>query len=201
MGKLYILGCGGHARSIADTYFFSNPGDQLTFVDSNAKEGERILGSVLMTALPKDLGGSTLFIAFGDNGRRRLAFQSNEDKNIVSIISSKSYVSSSAVIGRGCFVGNFCHIGPEAIVGENTIINTGAVIEHGVRIGKHTHIAPNVAISGNTTVGDNVFIGVGTTVIDKISICDNVILGAGSVIIHDIIEPGTYVGCPARKIK
>ena len=37
--------------------------------------------------------------------------------------------------------------------------------------------------------------------IDKISVCDNVIIGAGAVVIEDIMEAGTYVGIPAKRIK
>jgi UDP-N-acetylbacillosamine N-acetyltransferase len=201
MGVLYILGCGGHARSIADTYLLSYPGEQVIFVDSNAKKGEHILGFELIEKLPEELTGAPLIIALGDNTQRRLLFQEHQGRNIISVASRRNYISPFATIGRGSFIGNLCHIGPEAVIGDNTIINTAAVIEHGVSVGKHTHIAPNVAISGNATIGNQVFIGVGATVIDKVSICDDVIIGAGSVVITSIIEPGTYVGCPARKIK
>lgn len=48
-------------------------------------------------------------------------------------------------------------------------------------------------------MGNNVFCGVGSTIIDKISICDDVVIGAGAVVIEDIVEPGTYVGIPAKE--
>ena len=44
------------------------------------------------------------------------------------------------------------------------------------------------------------FCGAGSTVIDHISICDNVMIGAGAVVVKDIMESGTYVGIPARKV-
>ena len=53
---------------------------------------------------------------------------------------------------------------------------------------------------GRCEIGDHVFLGAGSTVIDKRKIVDHVIIGAGSTVIKDILEPGIYVGSPARKI-
>jgi len=34
-----------------------------------------------------------------------------------------------------------------------------------------------------------------------VTIADDVVIGAGSVVTKDIIEPGSYVGNPARRLK
>lgn len=202
MEKLYVMGCGGHARSIADTYLQTYPHAKLIFVDPNARPNERVLGfDLLPNSDTTDLQNNPVFIGIGDNALRAASFEQNSAQNIITIISTSAYTSPSAKISRGCFVGNFCHVGPEAFIGENTILNTGSVIEHGVQIGKHSHIAPNVSISGNTTIGNHVFIGVGASIIDKLNICDHVIIGAGSCVIKDITVPGTYAGTPIKKIK
>jgi serine acetyltransferase len=41
-------------------------------------------------------------------------------------------------------------------------------------------------------------LGIGTVVIDNVSITSGVRTGAGAVVIEDIAEPGLYVGIPAR---
>ncbi len=74
------------------------------------------------------------------------------------------------------------------------------MIEHEVQIGSHSHVGPNASISGRTVIGDQVMIGVGACVVDNITICSNTIIGANSTVIRSISEPGTYVGCPARKV-
>jgi len=202
MKTLYIMGCGGHARSIADSYIQLHHETKILFIDANARDGEQVLGFDLQPEIDaKQLAEGFVFIGIGDNTQRSITFEKHQFANLISIISSSAYLSPSATIGRGCFVGNFCHIGPEAAVGDNTIINTGSMIEHGVKVGKHSHIAPNVAISGNTIIGDHVFVGVGSSIIDKVSICDHVTVGAGSTVTKDIRIPGTYVGTPIRKIK
>jgi len=44
-------------------------------------------------------------------------------------------------------------------------------------------------------------IGVGSTIIQGISIISNVLLGAGSIVYKDITASGVYVGNPLRKIE
>ena len=52
----------------------------------------------------------------------------------------------------------------------------------------------------STRIGNNVSIGSNATIM-PVQIADNTVIGAGCVVTKDILEPGTYVGNPARKIK
>jgi acetyltransferase-like isoleucine patch superfamily enzyme len=51
-----------------------------------------------------------------------------------------------------------------------------------------------------TVVGNNVSIGSNATIL-PVTITDNVVIGAGAVVTKDILEPGVYIGNPARKLK
>ena len=53
----------------------------------------------------------------------------------------------------------------------------------------------------NFRFGDNVVIGTGSVVIGPIDICDNVIIGSMSLVNKPIVEPGLYVGVPARRVR
>lgn len=196
---IYIIGCGGHARSVADIALSNDPDCTIVFIDPNAKDNEKLYGLAVL----KEKNFTTsdrVFVAIGDNKKRNVFFDSNEHLNYVSIISHTARIGIESKINAGTFIGNFVHIGPQAKIGKQTIINNGAIVEHEVSIGDYCHIGPNVAISGRTKVGDNVFIGVGATVINNISICSNVIVGAGATVTTNITESGTYVGVPAKKI-
>lgn len=195
---LVIYGCGGHARSIIDVLAHDKPDISLCIIDDQAQDNEDIAG---FPVFREEKCGSHFFLAIGDNYKRAEALKAKSDRNLISIISRKSHIGKYAEISQGVFIGNFSHIGPESVIGVNSIINNGAVIEHEVQIGAHCHVGPNASISGRCKVGDFVFIGVGATVIDSISICSDVMIGAGSVVIQNITEPGTYVGCPAKKIR
>jgi sugar O-acyltransferase (sialic acid O-acetyltransferase NeuD family) len=198
-GKIIIFGCGGHSRSVGDIILLNDPDAALLFVDDNAREGEKIYGFDLVKKAPDD--GSPYFLAIGDNQKRKSRFEEVGDFGLVSIISRTAHLGWQSVVGKGCFVGNFCHIGPETVIGEDTIINNAAIVEHEVKIGRHSHVGPNSTISGRCRIGDLVFVGVGATIKDYINVCSDVTIGAGATVVRDIVEPGVYVGTPARKIK
>jgi UDP-N-acetylbacillosamine N-acetyltransferase len=194
--SLVLLGCGGHARSVADVALFNDPDLTLLFVDNNAKDDENIWGFPVVKNLPRSY--KAVHFAIGSNqARSSLA----ETLTPESIISKKAHLGKNVVLGAGCFVAHQAYIGPDIRVGISTILNTACVVEHEVTIGNFCHIAPNSTICGRVTIGDNVWVGVGAIVKEGIRICANVTLGAGAVVVQNITEKGTYVGVPAKKCK
>ncbi len=196
---IIIFGCGGHSRSVADVVLSRNPHACLTFVDENAMRDEKLYGFDIVRDISLDT--RKYFFALGDNDKRKLKFDDIGSLNLITVLSTLAYISRRARILPGCFVGNFCHVGPDVEVGYNTILNTSCIVEHEVSVGNHCHIGPNATISGRCTIGDLVFVGVGSTVKDKINICSSVVIGAGSTVVNDILEPGIYIGTPARKLR
>lgn len=195
--RLVIIGCGGHARSVADIYLLNNPNDDIIFVDENAKEGEKILGFPVLKEY--NITTEKVFIAVGDNKKRAEMFK--KYKNLCSIISKNAYIGHEVKIGTGVLIAHNTHIGVGSEIFDNTIINSSVSIDHDCIIGENSHIAPNSTLCGRVKIGKNAFIGAGSTVIDNINISDNTIIGAGSVIHKNINQPGTYVGNDNRKIR
>ena len=196
MGDLFvIMGCGGHARSVADAILSDHSDAKIVFVDANARPNEKILGFNVVKSFGDN---STVFIpAAGDNQRRK---DESSRQNTASYVSSTAHVGASSTVAAGCFVGMGAHIGPEATIGRGTIVNTNAVVEHNAIVGEFCHIAPNATVCGGCSIGDLVLIGAGAVVKPYQKICSNVIVGAGAVVVKDIVESGTYVGSPARKV-
>lgn len=201
-GQTIILyGCGGHSRSVADVLLNNNPHINMIFVDKNAFQSESIYCFPVLLNIPLGLKNYKSFIAIGDNLKRKELHDNILHGKTITIISKKSHIGYNSRISDGCFVGNFCHIGPEVVIGKNTIINTGAIVEHETIIGEYCHIGPNSAISGRSRIGNFVFLGIGANIIDRVNICSHVTIGAGATVIKDIVEPGVYVGTPAKKVE
>ena len=199
---LHIIGCGGHARSVADVFLQANCDEKIVFYDNNARAEEKILGFPVKLMPELDFFvGKKIHVAIGDNDKRRNMcnmFQNVSQVSFPNIISKYAAVSSFARLGKGIFVGDFCHIGPEALIGDFSILNNSAVIEHEVMIGAYTHVAPRVVISGRSQIGDDVFLGVGSVVKDNINIENDFIVGAGGIVVKKLCKRGIYIGCPAR---
>lgn len=75
------------------------------------------------------------------------------------------------------------------------------IVNSSSSFGKWCVIQSDTNVSKNVHGGDNVYIGAGAKIMKNITICSNVIIGANSVVTKSILEPGVYVGIPAKKIK
>ena len=67
-------------------------------------------------------------------------------------------------------------------------------------IGDNSHISTNAILNGNVKIGNNCFVGSGTVLENGISIKDSIIIGMKSLVRKSILDEGTYVGNPLRKI-
>lgn len=114
------------------------------------------------------------------------------------LIHPSALVDESCDIGMGAVVYPGCIIDMGVHVGANVLLNLGCTIAHDSRIGAGSFLAPAVSVAGFATVGERVFLGIGSVVIDNVSITDDSRTGGGAVVTTDIRMPGLYVGIPAR---
>ena len=105
-------------------------------------------------------------------------------------------------IQRGVEVGSNCKVQSHSFICELVTIGNNCFIGHGVMF--INDAMKNGPANGEkskwkrTIVGDNVSIGSNATIL-PVEICDGAIIGAGSVVTKNIIEPGIYLGNPAKK--
>ena len=120
-------------------------------------------------------------------------------------------------IGDDCFVGPFVEIQKDVFIGARTKIQSHSFICELVTIGDDCFIGHGVMFINDlfedggpargdktkwksTQIGNNVSIGSNATIL-PVQICDGCVIGAGAVVTKNIIEPGVYVGNPARLIR
>ena len=120
-------------------------------------------------------------------------------------------------VGDHCFIGPFVEIQKGVAIGNNCRIQSHAFICELVKIGSDCFISHGAMFINDTfsnggpargdkqlwkptEVGNHVSIGTNATIL-PVKIVDHVVVGAGSVVTKDILEPGTYAGNPARKLK
>ncbi len=133
--------------------------------------------------------------------------------NVVIVKPANLY---GCTLGNNVFIGPFVEVQRGAKIGDDTRVQSHSFICELVTIGGHCFIGHGVMFINDlfseggpaagdknkwkeTLIGNHVSIGSNATIL-PVSICDNVVIGAGAVVTRSIIEPGTYVGNPARKI-
>ncbi len=117
-----------------------------------------------------------------------------------SIISPNAIVNHDIRNGEGSVVMDGAVVNCGATLGRGAIVNTNSTVEHDAVIGDWSHIAPGATICGAVSVGDFSMIGAGAIVIEGRKIAPCCTVGAGAIVIHDLTEPGVYIGSPARRI-
>jgi sugar O-acyltransferase (sialic acid O-acetyltransferase NeuD family) len=117
------------------------------------------------------------------------------------IVSPDAIVNEGVSVCEGAVVMDGVVINAGASIGRGAIVNTNSTIEHDVVLADWVHVAPGATISGHATVGVLSMIGAGATIIEGVKITSGCMVGAGATVVHDLTEPGVYVGSPARRIK
>lgn len=202
----YVIGAGGHSRSVLRQLKQKFPIDSINLIDLNSKKFENSIMGVKISKI-KDIeliqnkDKVNIFCAIGDN-EKRIYFLNKARAlgfNTPILISESAIIDETSYIEEGTYIADLAFVGPQVKIGKDCIINTNSIIEHESLIGSGSHIAPNGTICGRCVIKNNVFIGANATVIDKIKISSNSIIGAGSLVIRDIIsEDQTWLGIPAK---
>lgn len=198
--NLIIIGAGGHGRVVKDIALSMKKFKNILFLDDNPPSGVSVAGKVL--DYEKYLDNAVFVVGIGNNEIRKRIFLEIKEKGGKFV----TLVHSSAVIGENVDLGNGSVIMPGVVInngatfGDGVIVNTCSSIDHDCVIESFAHVSVGVHLAGTVKVGDSSLIGVGAIVINNITIAQDTIVSAGAVVVKDLLESGTYVGIPAKKI-
>lgn len=191
-----LVGAGGHAREVAA---------QMNMPDIKMFVEDMYLEDGLYPLSELDVKKYEVMIAIGDPVIRK-SVENELPWNIkyFTFVHETAIISHphSVTIGKGSFIGAGCIITRDVEIGMHSILNRGVQVGHDCDIGNYVSLMPSVIISGNVVIGNCVFIGTNSSVKEKVEIGNYNIIGMQSCVIDNIFgDSGTYVGCPAKKIK
>jgi len=203
--RLIIIGASGHGKVVADIAILLNQWKTIAFLDDN----ETIKSCMGYPVIGKTndfsfyVQDSDFFVAVGNNQSREeiTNYIEKANGNIVTLIHPNAIIGSFVEIGKGTVIMAGAVINPCAIIGRGCIINTSSIIEHDDFLSDFVHVSPGVHLAGSVSIGYRTWIGIGTTVIQDISIDTDVVIGAASLVIRNIDTSGLYVGIPIKKIE
>lgn len=191
--RLAIFGYGGHAREVESQI---NRAAVFFVDDEYVNEHTKPISSFDPTIF-------TIIIAVADPKERQKIVERlpKETRYFKFIHPTAQIMSKDVVIGEGSFIGANSIITTNINIGKHAILNRGNHIGHDSNIGDYFSAMPGAIVSGNVDIKDRVYLGTNSTILEKKRICDDVTIGANGVVVKDIINSGTYVGVPVKKIK
>lgn len=212
MKDIIIFGCGGLGREVAfqieEQNKLSSEYNILGFADDNSLiHGKTVSGYPV-------LGGSdyllsyeksvSVVIAIGKPYIRKLVYDKiskNGNIDFPSIIAPNVVRADSAKVGKGCIVGFFSCLSVDTNTGDFVLVSNGCNIGHDATLESFSTLYPAVHISGNVRVGEECEIGVGSNIIQGLTVGPRTVIGAGAAVIRNIDGDCTAVGVPAKIIK
>ncbi len=197
---LCLYGAGGHGRVIA-RQARSCGWQTIVFADAGKPLGQAVAGFPVRFAGIDMIEADAVLIAIGDNAIRR---QRQEEAlaaghNLAVLIAEPSRHFGEAP-GAGTVILAGSVVNDAARLGSGVIVNTAAVVEHDAVVGDFAHVAPGAVLGGGARLGQQSLLGSNATILPGVSVGDNITVGAGAVVTDDLVEPGVYVGVPARRI-
>lgn len=202
---LLIVGASGHGKVVLDLARELGIYQEIYFLDDDKKlvdEEDLVIGT---SDFPLEYDGKyEIIVAIGDSEiRQRMQSKYAENgKSLVSLVHPDAVLSEEMKqMGKGSVIMANAVIQTGSEIGNGVIVNTSASVDHECKIDDFAHISVGSHLAGNVTIGKNAWIGIGAIVNNNIHISENAIVGAGAVVVEDIVESGTYVGVPAKRIK
>ena len=205
MKKIVIWGCGGHAREV------NHLCDQLKyevigFLDERPEMKGRIVNDIPVlgdlhdiTSLKKQI--SIVCTGVGDPALKKRFVTKTKAAGFEiaeSIIHPSVYISKRNTIGIGSIICEGAIITTNVHIGNFVIINRSSNISHDNIINDYVTIAPGVTIAGNVTIEEGAYIGIGSSIREKINIGPWSIIGGGAFVKNDIPGKTLYAGVPAK---
>lgn len=203
---LVIIGAGGHGLVVADCAENIGHYSKIIFLDDcleklKNKSHWTIAGPIASWVNYCD--SADFIVAIGNNALRASLLQQITAKksSLATLIHPTACVSKHSNIGPGVVIFANAVVNIGASIDEGCIINTAATVDHDCHIQAYCHISPGVNIAGGVIVGKFSWLGIGSSVIEYITIAQNTQSGAGAVITKSTQSNKLYLGAPAAPVR
>lgn len=203
--KLLIIGASGHGKVVADIALKMNKWQSIAFLDDDKSIKTSMGLEVIGTSddVFTHIDEYEIFVGIGNNDTRQKIHEMLETfgASIPVLIHPNAIIGNKVEIGNGTAVMAGAVVNCCTKIGKSCIINTGSTIDHDNCIEDFVHVSPGAHLAGTVKVGQGTWLGIGSIVSNNINITNGCKVGAGSVVVRDIIETGTYVGTPVRRVR
>lgn len=200
----YIFGTGGFAKEVS-WCLVENKKRKITFVD--VEETDRTINGFPVISEKTFLEinnqkNKKCFIAVGSPNVRYKIYE--KIKNLPNIcfpnlIDNKVKINKQFnLLGFGNIICRGVVVTTNITIGNFNHFNLNTTIGHDVEIKNFCTFSPGSNISGCTKIGNMCFFGTNSVLLENLKIIDSTTIGAGAVVTKDLVEPGVYVGIPAK---
>jgi len=198
-----IFGTGGFAREVACILHDQGRGDRIVaFHEPDAVyEARDLLGVPVQPQSAFDPSKHHAIVGIGNPATRQKVVRELPAETVFETLIHPTVVMSGWVeVGTGSIICAGCVLTCQISIGEHCHINLNTTVGHDCTFGAFCTVAPGTNISGSCEFGTRVDVGTQASFRQSVRVCDDAVIGMGTVVVKDIVEAGTYVGVPAKKV-
>ena len=198
-----IFGTGGFAREVACILHDQGRGDRIVafYEPDEVYEARELLGVAVRPQSAFDPAKYGAAVGIGNPSIREKVVGELPAETVFETLIHPTVVMSQWVeVGAGSIICAGCILTCQISIGEHCHINLNTTVGHDCTFGHFCTVAPGANISGNCEFGNRVDVGTQASFRQHVRICDDAVIGMGTVVVKDIVEAGTYVGVPAKKV-
>ena len=195
--QLILIGCGGTAEMMVDSFESSGAYDVVAFAVEKRYWQPTFMGRPVVPYedMERVFHKNThkFFVAIGETNLNRLRFRFYHDLvtkgwTPASFIAASAQISAGARLGPHCFIGENTVVQTHCVIGANVIALPNCYIAHHAHIGDSVFLAGGAVISGFASVGSFSFIGSNASVSNCISLATDCVVGIGCSCSRDLAE-------------
>jgi sugar O-acyltransferase (sialic acid O-acetyltransferase NeuD family) len=213
MKDIVIVGTGGFAREVAFLLEEINRHERTWSLRGFISPTDELVGSTVgrypvvgtdgwLRSLKEPLD---VVVGIGDPkviGKVATTLQANNHLHFPNLIHPTAVGDWERIqLGQGNLITAASIFTTDIVVGSFNVFNLNVTVGHDASIGDYNVLNPTVNISGAVKMGDRILVGTGAQILQQLKIASDSIIGAGAVVSKSILEPGTYVGIPAKKLE
>jgi sugar O-acyltransferase (sialic acid O-acetyltransferase NeuD family) len=198
-----IFGTGGFAREVACILHDQGRGDRIAAFHEpdDVYQARELLGVPVRPQSAFDPAEHRAVVGIGNPAMRQKVVGELPAETVFETLIHPTVVMSQWVkVGAGSVICAGCILTCQISIGEHCHINLNATVGHDCTFGDFCTVAPGANISGDCEFGKRVDVGTQASFRQNVRICDDAVIGMGAVVVKDIVEVGTYVGMPAKKV-
>jgi sugar O-acyltransferase (sialic acid O-acetyltransferase NeuD family) len=198
-----IFGTGGFAREVACVLHDLGRGDQIVAFHEPDEvfRAREVLGVPVRPQSAFEPARHRAVIGIGNPASRQKVVAELPPETVFdTLVHPTAVISQWVELGAGSVICAGAVLTCQITIGKHCQLNLNTTVGHDCTFGDFCTVAPGTNISGNVDFGTRIDVGTQAAFRQHLRICDDVVIGMGAVVVRDIIEPGTYVGVPAKKV-
>ncbi|NQX28591.1 NeuD/PglB/VioB family sugar acetyltransferase [Microbacteriaceae bacterium VKM Ac-2854] len=205
MSELILVGASGLAREVLAALAAGRSYRTVALVDDvESRWGSTVDGAKVIGGLDAIVDHPTakLLICVGHGSSRakiamRLAALGVTDARYARLVHPQVHVPRSVHVGVGSIILAGVVLTADVVLGRHVVAMPHVTLTHGNRVDSFVTLCAGVTLGGGVRVGEEAYLGMSSSVRERVRIGARSTLGMGAVLLRDQPAGETWLGVPA----